>query len=115
MSAVAFLRSHTSAAAVVFMGSFFGCVAYFLAWQLHHWPELPGFIILVGGLPWSWLWLALEQQLVNLNTVNLMQRPNLYVVSLAILASGFSFNCALVYLAAELARSKLRRRSQRAV
>jgi hypothetical protein len=94
---------------LVFLISFLGCAAYYLAWQLHHWPEFPGFVILVGGLPWSWLWLAVEHHLVNLNTVNMMDRPDLYVVSLGVLAAGFSFNCMLVYLGAALIRSKLRR------
>jgi hypothetical protein len=93
---------------LVFLISFLGCAAYYLAWQLQHRPELPGFIILIGGLPWSWLWLAFAYHLA-LNAVNSMDRPDLYVASLGVLAASFSFNCMLVYLAAALIRSRLGR------
>jgi hypothetical protein len=110
MKPAAALKSRAPKAGLVFLISFLGCGAYYLAWQLHHWPELPGFIVLVGGLPWSWLWLSVEHQVVSLDTVNPMQRPTLYVASLAVLAGGFSLNCTLVYLTAAFARNKLQHR-----
>jgi hypothetical protein len=97
----------------VFLIAFLACAAYDLVWQPHHRPELPGVVVLIGGLPWSWLWLAVEHHLVNLNAVSTIERPDLYFVSLGVLAAAFSFNCMLVYLGAALIRSKVGRHSHR--
>jgi hypothetical protein len=93
----AFLKLRAPRAALVFLLTFIICLAYYAAWRQLQLSELPGFLIVIGGMPWSSLWESVEQ-----NMLHVMTRAALAAVSFGILSGGFSLNCLFVYLVGAL-------------
>lgn len=85
----------------VFLGSFLLCALYYGSWELWRWSNAPGFIILLGSLPWSFPWIETLSMGRSLVPIYLGTAITQFVV-----AFGFSLNCALIYVLLALARNK---------
>ena len=92
---------------LIFLFTFLVCVGYYASWEMFRWSNAPGFVIVVGGSPWSWLWEA-----ANHKVLEGVQPSAEYFVSLVVLCGSFSLNCAIVYLAVAFVFNKVVERSK---
>ena len=73
-----------------FLISLLIALAYQFSFVFWRTPVQPGFLLLLGSLPWSW---PLTENLVFLN--RLLGRQVFAILTPIVIGSGFAVNCAL--------------------
>ena len=77
-------------ARLILLGAAFLGALYYGSWEISRWSEGPGFILLLGSMPWSLPWLELS---VNAK----LPGPIYKVISEFVVCMGFGLNCAFLY------------------
>lgn len=90
---VAFTKARTQTLRLTFLFGAFTYVAYIGAWYMWRGSvsNIPGFLFLLGSMPWSMPWLSLEWQ-----TIGSIPWPIRNSITTLVISLGFGLNLALV-------------------
>ena len=99
---VAFTKARIETLRLVFLVGAFSYVAYIGAWYMWRGSvsNVPGFLFLLGSLPWSMPWLDLQWKIISS-----IPWPIRNSITTLVVALGFGFNLALVIVAVWFLRS----------